>query len=321
MYSIVLKRRVKMKAAQINGYGDNVLQTVADAPKPPAGEGQVLVEVAAASVNPFDVKLSQGFYKGISLNMPAVLGGDVAGTVAELGAGVEGFEVGQEVYGMANAAGGQGSLAEFTPVVASQLAPKPKNLGFEDSAALVLTGVSTYQALVDHMNLQPGQKVLIHGGAGGIGSLAIQLAKHLGAYIATTAAASEKEFVTGLGADEVIDYQTQDFSELLQDYDAVYDTVGGETNAKSYKVLKNGGALVSMLEAPNEELVGAKNINYTAQQTKATPGRLNKVAELAEAGVLKPQVDKVFSLDEAAQAFEYYRTGHPKGKIVIKVKG
>jgi NADPH:quinone reductase-like Zn-dependent oxidoreductase len=309
-----------MKAAQISGYGDSVVKTGENVTKPTAQAGEVLVEVYAASVNPFDVKLTEGFYKNITLHLPATPGGDLAGKVAEIGEGVEGFEIGQEVYGMANAAGGHGSWAEFTPVKASQLASKPTSVDFNAAGALPLTAVSAYQALVDHMSLQPGQKILIHGGAGGIGSLAIQIAKNIGGYIATTAAVEEADFVKSLGADEVIDYKSQDFSQLLQDYDAVFDTVGGETNQKSYQVLKDGGVLVSMLEAPNEELVKAKNIQYTQQGSQATQERLTKVAELVDAGKLKVNIDKVFSLDQAGEAVEHWRSGHPKGKVVIQVK-
>jgi NADPH:quinone reductase-like Zn-dependent oxidoreductase len=170
------------------------------------------------------------------------------------------------------------------------------------------------------MHLQNGQKILIHGGAGGIGSVAIQITKHLGAYVATTASAADADFVKKLGADEVIDYKTQDFAEIIKDYDAVYDTIGGETNKKSYTVLKPGGALVSMVEKPNEELVQKYNVKYTAQFTHVTPERLNAISALVEQGVIKPIVDKVFPLDQAAEALEYLKTGQPKGKVVIQIK-
>jgi alcohol dehydrogenase len=311
-----------MKAAQINSYGGKeVVETVADAPRPPAGAGQVLVEVRAAAVNPFDFKVREGYMKEfIPLEFPATLGGDVAGTVAEIGEDITGFTVGQTVYGMANAAGGQGSFAEFTPVNAKQLVDKPVSVDFVTAAALPLAAVSAYQALVDHIDLQAGQKILIHGGAGGIGSLAIQIAKHLGAYVATTASSTEDDFVKNLGADVVIDYQTQDFSTLLKDYDAVFDTVGGETNAKSYTILKNGGALVSMVQPVDEALAKQYGVKYTQQSSKLTTERLTKIAELVDSGALKAKVDKVFPLDQAAEALEYLKTGHPHGKVVIQVK-
>jgi NADPH:quinone reductase-like Zn-dependent oxidoreductase len=308
-----------MKAAQLNEYGGkDALEVTTKAPKPKVASGEVLVEVYAASVNPFDWKVREGLVQQMAaLDFPATLGGDVAGIVAETG---EGFMQGQAVYGQANALGGQGSYAEYTPVKATQLAAKPESIDFLTAAALPLVSVSAYQALVDHMNLQKGQKILVHGGAGGIGSMAIQLAKHLGAYVATTAAANDAEFVKSLGADEIIDYKTQDFTELIKDYDAVYDTIGGETNTKSYTVLKPGGALVSMVDQPNDELVQKYQITYVAQFTQVTPKRLNAITKLVDNGILKPIVDKIFSLNQAAEALEYQKTGLPKGKVVIQIK-
>jgi len=311
-----------MKAAQIHSYGGKeVLQITSDAAKPQPAEGQILIEVAAAGVNPFDVKVREGLARQMAeLQFPATLGGDVAGTVAELGEGVSGFTVGQAVYGQANALSGQGSFAEFTTVKAESLALKPTSVDFKTAAALPLVGVSAYQALVDHMDLQARQKILIHGGAGGIGSLAIQLAKHLGAYVATTAKPEDADFVKSLGADEVIDYTSQDFSLVLKDYDAVYDVVGGETYHKSFLILKPGGTLVSMVEKGGEELAKEHNVNVVSQFTRVTTERLAKVAELVDNGTIKPSVDKTFSLDEAAEALEYLKVEHPRGKVVIQVK-
>jgi alcohol dehydrogenase len=309
-----------MKAVQITDYGAKV-QVVDGVEKPDLELDRVLVDVNAAALNPFDVKLSEGFYgDGLSIELPAIPGGDVAGIVAELGADVTGFNVGDAVYGSANAAGGHGSLAEFTVVKASQLYKKPANTDFAQAAALPLVAVSAYQAIVDHMNLQADQKILVHGGAGGIGSIAIQIAKHVGAYVATTTAAKDTEFVNNLGADEVIDYKSQDFSQIIRDYDAVFDTVGGETNLKSYKVVKAGGSFVSMLEAPNAELVKKNSINYVQQASQTTSERLAKITELVEAGVLEVHIDKLFSLDDAAIAFEHLKSGHPRGKVVIQIK-
>jgi NADPH:quinone reductase-like Zn-dependent oxidoreductase len=311
-----------MKAAQINSYGgEEVLETTDDAPKPQAGAGQILVEVHAAAANPFDYKVREGYMREfIPLKFPATLGGDVAGTVAEIGTEVTGFERGQAVYGMANAAGGKGSFAEFTPVSAKQLVAKPNSVDFVTAAALPLAATSAYQALVDHINLQANQKILIHGGAGGIGSMAIQIAKHLGAYVATTVSDADADFVKGLNADEVINYQAQDFSALLKDYDAVFDTVGGETNTKSYAVLKNGGTLVSMVQPTDEALAKQYGVKYIQQSSKATTERLTKIAELVDKGILQAKVDKVFALDQAAEALEYLKTAHPRGKVVIQVK-
>jgi NADPH:quinone reductase-like Zn-dependent oxidoreductase len=312
-----------MKAAQINEYGGkDVLQVTSDAAKPVISDDEVFVEVAAAGVNPFDISVREGHVRQMAeLDFPATLGGDVAGTVTEVGSNVNDFQVGQAVYGQAKALSGHGAFAEFTPVPAGQLAAKPTKLDFIQAAAVPLAATSAYQALVDHMDLQKGQKILIHGGAGGIGSLAIQLAKHLGAYVATTVDGQDSQFVKELGADEIIDYKSQDFTELIKDYDAVFDTVGGETNAKSYIVLKPGGTLVSMSAQPDEELVNKYKLNYVAQFTRVTTERLAKLAELFDNGVLKPLVDKVFPLDQAAEAMDYLKTGHPHGKVVIQVKG
>ncbi len=310
-----------MKAAQLINYGGKDSVKINDVPKPTAGKDEVLVEVFAAAANPFDIKVRDGQAQQMAkLDLPATLGGDVAGIVAETGAEVTGFTKGQAVYGQANALGGQGSFAEFTPVKASQLGDKPKSLDFAAAAALPLVSVSAYQALVDHMNLQPNQKILIHGGAGGIGALAIQLAKQLGAYVATTVAEADQDFVKSLGADEVIDYKKQDFSKLLKNYDAVYDTVGGDSNRKSYTILKPGGRLVSMVEQPDDQLVKHYKVSYTAQFTRVTNQRLAKIAALVDDGKLKIAIDKVFPLEETAAALEYLKSGHSRGKVVIRVK-
>lgn len=311
-----------MKAAQIREYGGkDVLQVTDNAPEPSAGSGQVLVEVRAAGVNPFDWKVREGYMQEMAkLDFPATLGGDLAGVVAEVGQGVPGLAVGDEVYGQANALSGQGSYAELAPVKAESLGKKPASVDFTQAAALPLAGVSAYQALVEHLGLKKGQNILIHGGAGGIGSFAIPLAKQLGAYVATTAAAEDTGYVKGLGADEVIDYKSQDFSELLSDYDAVYDTVGGETYKKSFKILKKGGAIVSMLEKPDEQLMGQYGVNAISQFTRVTTSRLAKLAELVDKGAIKPQIDKVFPLNEAADALAYIEKGKHHGKVVLKIK-
>jgi NADPH:quinone reductase-like Zn-dependent oxidoreductase len=311
-----------MKAAQINEYGGkDVLKTVSDASKPKLEAGQILVEVRAAAVNPFDWKVREGYMKDSApLPLPATLGGDLAGVVAELGEGVSEFTVGDEVYGQANALSGQGSYAEFTPVKAESLAVKPKSVTFVTAAALPLAGVSAYQALVEHIGLKSGQKILIHGGAGGIGSYAIQLAKYMGAHVATTASQDEAEFVKGLGADEIIDYTSQKFEEILRDYDAVYDTVGGDTYARSFQVLKPGGVIVSMLEQLHEQLSKQQNVTAISQFTRVTTERLKRLADLVDRGALKVHIDKTFPLDEAADALEYIHQGHHRGKVVIKIR-
>lgn len=312
-----------MKAAQINEYGGSeVLKLNPDAPKPTPKDGQVLVEVYAAAVNPWDNKVRDGSVKDfISLAFPATLGGDVAGVVSELGPGVQGFEVGREVFGQANASGGEGSYAEFTPVKAESLAIKPKSIDFLTAAAVPLAAASAYQALVEHINLQAGQKILIHGGAGGIGSYAVQIAKALGAYVATTVSGKDEDFAKSLGADEVIDYQKHDFTNHIKDYDAVFDTAGGDTALKSYPVLKSGGILVSMAAEPDEDLAKSHGITAIHQSTKVTTDKLEALAKMIDSGQLKVAVDKVFPLERAGDAQAQLESGGHRGKIVIRIKG
>lgn len=310
-----------MRTAQINEYGGkDVLAVNADAPKPSPKAGEVLIEVRAAGVNPFDVKVRSGDAQGMGkLEFPATLGGDFSGVVAGLGEGVSGLEVGQEVYGQAGALSGQGSFAEFTVCSADSVAPKPAELDFVTAAAAPLTGVSAYQALVDHAGLQSGQKVLIHGGAGGIGTVAVQLAKHLGAHVVTTVAPKDIDYVKRLGADEIIDFTSQDFTQLVKDCDVVYDLVNHDVTAKSYQVLKPGGVLVSMLSQPDEQLMQKYQVKMISQFTKVTRERLTKLAELITSGAIKLHVDKTFPLDQAAEALDYLEQGKQQGKVVLQI--
>lgn len=310
-----------MKAAQINEYGGkDVVKTVGDVPRPKAGKGQILVAVKSAGVNPFDWKIREGFARQkVELKFPATLGGDLAGTVTELGEGVSEFSAGDEVYGQAGSLSGNGSFAEFTPINAGAVAHKPKSVDFTDAAALPLAGTSAYQALVDLAGVQKGQRVLIHGGAGGLGSFSVQLAKHLGAYAATTVSAKDAGFAQNLGADEVIEYNSQDFSDILAGYDVVYDLVGGEVAEKSFLVLKKGGVLVSMFEESNKELEQKYAVKFIKMSSQVTRDRLEKLAELVDSGAIKTHIDKVFPLDQAAEALDYQQNSKPRGKVVIKV--
>lgn len=312
-----------MKAGQYSRYGGpEVIEINDNAPKPSAGKGQVLVEVHGASLNPFDVTLRSGYLKErIPLKFPVTIGGDFSGIVREVGKEVSDFKVGDEVYGQALILnGGSGSLAEFTTMKTSSIARKPKNLNHVDAASLPLVGSSAIQVLEEHIKLKSGQKILIHGGAGGIGSIAIQVAKSIGAYIATTVGTDSIEFVKKLGADEAIDYKTQKFENILKDFDAVFDTVGGKTAEKSFKVLKSGGVIVSMLGAPNPELAKQYSVTAIGQNTRVNNKTLARLTELVENGAVKPQVDKAFPLEEAKEAFEYFENGHTRGKVVLKIK-
>ncbi|CAG0991039.1 MAG: NADPH:quinone reductase [Candidatus Methanoperedens nitroreducens] len=311
-----------MKAAQIKNYGGSEVVKINNAPKPSVSRGRLLIEVHASGVNPVDWKIREGYMKQMApLQFPATLGGDFSGIVAELGEDVSGFEKGDEIYGQASITrGGSGSFAEFATADVNTAAHKPKNLSHVEAAALPLTGVSAWQALVDHIGLSRGKKILIHGGAGGIGTIAIQLARHLGAYVAATAGAKDLQYVKELGADEAIDYKNQSFENMLHNYDAVYDTVGGETYVKSFRVLKKGGIIVSMLEQPRSELMEQYGVNAIGQFTQINSERLSKVAELADKRVIKVHVDKTFPLEQAGEALEYLQSGHPRGKVVLKMK-
>jgi len=310
-----------MKAAQLSSYGGkDALVVNIDVDKPVINENQVLVEVYSASANPFDYKLREGYLKDyVPLQFPATLGGDIAGKVVEVGASVNKIVIGDEVYGQANAVG-KGSFAEYAAVNADQLAKKPRSIDFNQAAALPLAAISAYQAIIETIKLTSGQKILIQGGAGGIGSFAIQFAKNVGAYIATTANKNDEANLKALRADLVIDYEKEDFTNLINEYDAVFDTVGGEVNQKSYQVLKEGGYLVSMVDQPNEDLVNKYKIKYTSLQTKVTTEKLDYLSNLINQNKINISIAKVFPLDEAPEALEYLKVSHPKGKVVIKIK-
>lgn len=311
-----------MKAAQITEYGDASVVQVNDVPVPVVAAGQVLVEVHASSLNPFDTTLRAGYMKdSMPLQLPVTLGGDVAGVVTSLGDGVDGVAVGDAVYGQAIAvAGNSGAFAEFAATKASQIAAMPATLSFEEAAALPLVGSSAVQALRHHIKLQSGQKIFIHGGAGGIGSLAIQIAKHIGAYVAATATGENVDFVKSLGADEVIDYKTQDFAEVLQGYDAVYDTVGHDDFAKSLDILKPGGIAVSMIAQPDEAKAAERGVTAMMQFTQVTTQVLDELRELVDAGVVHPQINQVFPLERIQEAFVARENSNGRGKVVLGIK-
>lgn len=312
-----------MKAVQINTYGGiDVLEINENAPKPAPSKNQVLVGVHAASINPVDWKLRAGYLKEwMPLKFPATLGGDFSGVVREVGEGVSEFSIGDEVFGSAIVLnGGSGSFAEFVAANTGNTALKPKTVDFVEASALPLAGASAVQALEEHIKLQSGQKILIHGGAGGIGHIAVQLAKAIGAHVATTVNIDDKEFAKKLGADEIIDYKNQAFEEVLKDYDAVFDTVGGETTDRSFTVLKKGGALVSMLGQPSQELVEKYGITAIGEMTKTNTEHLNRLAEFVDSGKIKVHVDKIFPFPQAKEAFKYQEEVHPRGKVVLRIK-
>lgn len=310
-----------MKAAQLTEYGGKEAISINELPELEVGEGQILIDVKAAGVNPFDWKVQAGYMKDfIPLNLPVTLGGDFAGVVTQVGSGVEDIQVGDEVYGQANIlAGGSGSFADKAIAVANVIALKPKSIDFVQAGGLPLVGSSALQALTEHINLQSGQKILIQGGAGGIGSVAIQIAKYLGATVIATASPDDLEFVKSLGADQIIDYTTQKFEDLISEVDAVFDTAGGDTTNRSISVLKRGGILVSMVQPADEETMKEREVEAIAQQTKITKERLEELSKLVDSGVVHIEVEKTFPLEETAEALSYLKETPPKGKVVITV--
>jgi NADPH:quinone reductase-like Zn-dependent oxidoreductase len=332
-----------MKAAFLRRHGTRERLQVGDLPRPAPGPTDVLVRVRAASVNPVDFKIRDGALRPlIRYPFPLILGNDLSGVVEEVGAQVTTFQPGDEVFARLDK-NRIGSFAEFALVSAAQVAKKPASLSFEEAASLPLAGLTAWQALTESLHVKAGQKVLIHAGSGGVGTLAIQLAKHLGVYVATTTSAKNRELVTRLGADRVIDYKTERFDEVLQDYDAVLDALGGDEQLRSFRVLRSGGALVTITGTPTAAWGKAWGLNpvlrlalrlmtrrYTAA-AKAKGARyeylfmhpsgeqLEFLSSLVQRGTLKPLVDRVFSLDEAQEALAYVETGRAVGKVIVRV--
>jgi NADPH:quinone reductase-like Zn-dependent oxidoreductase len=309
------------KAARLQSYGGAEAVRIEEISLPDPKPGELLVRVHAAGENPIDWKIRAGYLKQrIPLQLPVTLGGDFSGVVEAANTGVADFKIGDEVYGQAPVTnGGSGSFAEAVLARADTIAAKPRTVSDTEAGGLPLAGVSALQALTEHLRLAAGQKVLIHGGAGGIGSGAIQLAKHLGAHVATTVSGNDFGYVKGLGADTVVDYKKQKFDEVLHDLDAVFDTIGGDTYVRSFKVLKKGGRLVSMLEQPRQDLMQEFGVEAFAQFTQVTTERLTKLAELVDQGALKVHVDKTFPLSQVSAALLYLEKQSPRGKVVLKI--
>jgi NADPH:quinone reductase-like Zn-dependent oxidoreductase len=315
---------MSMKAAQFNKYGGPEVIEISDNVSQPAlREGQVLVESYAASINSIDLFVRAGYLqKMIPLTLPTTIAGDFSGVVKLVGPGVTDLRAGDQVYGMAPViAGCSGAAAEFVAANAAMTARKPAKASFPEAAALPLAGVSAVQAFDNEIKPKNGQKVLIHGGAGGIGSFAIQYGRHLGCYVATTVRASQREFAKNLGADTTIDFEREAFENVLKDYDAVLDTVGGEVYKRSFQVLKKGGIVVSMVQnSPNQELMSKYSVRSTYLSTQVNSASLTHLSQLVDKDVIKPQIDKEFPLDKTREAYTYFEQDHPKGKVVIKIK-
>ncbi len=312
-----------MKAAQIEQYGESSSLSInAAAPRPVAGDGQVLIEVNAASVNPVDTMVGLGYMHEMApLSFPATLGVDVAGKVVEVGPGVEHLNVGDSVFGGASLlAGGSGAFAEFAAAVAGQLAKTPAGTDHINSAALPLTGVSAVQAVYENLKVQPGQTVLIHGGAGGIGTIAIQLAKHIGAAVTTTVLPGSEEYVRSLGADHVVTSRNGGFELPQGAFDSVYDTLGGDVYSASFGALRRGGTIVSMLAQPDEELAQSHGVTAIYQLTDVNSTRLEQLAGLVQEGAVTIHVAQVFPFEQIREAFALRESGQAHGKVVVELK-
>lgn len=328
-----------MKAFVLSQYREPLQQQ--DVPEPVLGDNDVLVEVHAAGLNQLDEKIRQGEFKQIlPYKLPQVLGHDVAGVVLKIGAKVQSFEPGDEVF----ARPGNdriGTFGERVAVAEEDLAIKPATIGMEEAGSLPLVALTAWQALVQRGNVGPGQKVLIHAGAGGVGSIAIQLAKYLGATVATSVSAGNKDFVRDLGADVVIDYRTEDFTEILNDYDLVLDSLGGENLERSLKVLKKGGKAIGIAGPPdagfarqlggNPVLLGLMTllssgirrkarrlgVTYEFLFMRANGGQLREIAALIDAGDIKPVVGRVVPFDQTADVLAALDNGGVRGKTVV----
>lgn len=309
-----------MKALRIGGYGGSEALEIVDVARPDPGPGDVLVEVHAASVNPIDWKIREGHMKAfMDIPMPHVMGRDVSGVVAAVGDEVASLAAGDEVYGSA-AANRDGTHAEYVAIDAAMLARKPERIDHVDAASLPISALSAYAGLVTHGDLAKGEKVLIHAGAGGVGVIAIQLAKHLGATVATTASASNTDYVRELGADIAIDYRTMDFSEQLSGYDLVFDTMGGDVHLRSFAVLAPGGRMTYLIADPLPERKPRDDVTVSAARVAYDTAALERIAELVDGGAITPRVSTIVPLAEAVSAYDLSQTGHVRGKVVIRVR-
>jgi NADPH:quinone reductase-like Zn-dependent oxidoreductase len=333
-----------MKAFIVDRYGKKRALKLADMPHPELRDDEVLVEVHAAGVNLLDSKIRNGEFKLIlPYRLPLILGHDVAGVVVKVGPRVRVFKLGDEVYARPDDFR-IGTFAELVPVKEASLALKPKGLTMEEAASIPLVALTAWQALVEKANLKKGQKVFIQAGSGGVGTFAIQLAKHLGATVATTTSATNVALVKSLGADVVIDYKTQDFEDVLHDYDVVLNSQDGKTLAKSLRVLKSGGKLISISGPPDPEFgkesgapgfvkivmrllssvirrkAKSRGVTFSFLFMKANGSQLREITRLIDAGLIRPVMDRVFPFESTNEAMAYVEGGRAKGKVVVKVR-
>ncbi|MFJ1258507.1 NADP-dependent oxidoreductase [Cupriavidus sp. CuC1] len=333
-----------MKAFVVDRYGRKNGVRAGDMPVPELREDDVLIQIHAAGVNPLDSKIRDGEFKLIlPYRLPLILGNDLAGVVVRVGSRVRRFKPGDEVYARPHK-DRIGTFAEFIAVKEDGVALKPTALTMEEAASIPLVGLTAWQALIEKGQLKKGQKVLIHAGSGGVGTFAIQLAKHVGATVATTTSAPNIELVKRLGADIVIDYKKDDFGAILKDYDVVLDTQGGNSLEKSLRVLKPGGNLIGIAGPPDPDFakeMGASwflkaamrflsyrirkaakrhEVSYSFVFMRANADQLGQIATLIDAGAIRPVIDRVFPFESTKEALAYVETGRAKGKVVIKIR-
>lgn len=332
-----------MKAVIVDRYQKKSALRIGQMPVPELGEAEVLVQVHAAAVNLLDAKIRDGEFKLIlPYRLPLILGHDVAGVVVKVGSKVRQFKLGDEVYARPDDFR-IGAFAEFIAIKEDSLAMRPASLSMEEAASIPLVGLTAWQALVEKANLKPGQKVFIQAGSGGVGTFAIQLAKHLGAFVATTTSAANIDLVKSLGADVVIDYRKDDFEKVLHDYDVVLNSQDAKTLEKSLQILKPGGKLISISGPPDvafAEEIGApwfvklitrllsfgvrrkserRDISYSFLFMRAHGRQLREITTLIDAGAMRPVIDKIFPFEASNEAMAYVESGRAKGKVVINI--
>ncbi len=306
-----------MKAAFIEQYGGPDVLQYGDFPDPVAGPGDVLVDIVAASVNAADWKVRLGEYKHTKL--PMVPGRDFSGVIGTVGDGVTDLRVGDAVFGVCDA-GQEGTYAEKVAIKAAIVAKRPDGLSHVNAAALALTGLTALSAIEDTLKLQRGEKILIQGGAGGVAGFAIQLAKHIGAHVVTTASAANHAYVRSLGADEVIDYNDRDFTKAIADCDAVFDTVGGDVAQRSFAVLKPGGRAAFIASGAQAPTPQRSDVTALRPPVGRARRHLERIVELYQAGAVRPPEVKLYPLSEAADAHRLSESRHFRGKLVFQVR-
>jgi NADPH:quinone reductase-like Zn-dependent oxidoreductase len=313
---------ITMKAVRIHMFGGPEALTYEDAPKPEPKEGEILIRVAAVAVNPVDWATQAGMMEKVAPHsLPLIPGWDVAGTVEAFGPDVSTFALGEPVFAMADLQR-DGAYAEYVAVSADLVRPKPASVDFTTAAAIPLTSTTACLALTEQADLRDGQTVLIHGAGGSVGGFAVQFAKVKGATVIATATGADREYVRSLGADVVVDYKAEKFEDAAKKVDTVLDTVGGDTQARSWQTLRDGGRLVTTVgitTAPPE--AAARGVQGKAFEAAPSGAVLAEIARLVAAGRVRPRIDSVYPLSEARRAQEYARGGHPHGKVVLEVPG